>query len=264
MKITDSQPRYLVVRGLAGNDTIDATATAFGVTAFGDQGTDTILGGSGPDILMGDAQADTLIGNGGMDVLLGDSGRVERGSSYQLLNIATDIPALSWHLRGQRPYAAFEVATTFDQTGGNDIIRGGAGNDVLFGGAANDVLDGDGGEDVLVGDGGAAKIVAGRVVRVTAANRADDGNDTIDASGSADSDIVLGGSGNDTIHGGATDRASNILLGDNGVVLLDDPAAVASGETSTSTPRRRNSAAWTWSPAVWEWTTFSAAPAAIR
>ena len=52
--VADDPGRYLVIRGEAGGDTIDASASSLSVTIFGDEGLDTITGGSNADILLGD------------------------------------------------------------------------------------------------------------------------------------------------------------------------------------------------------------------
>lgn len=59
---------HLVIRGLGGDDAIDAsTLTALGMTL-------TLDGGDGDDILLGGAGNDTLLGGAGDDVLLGGDG----------------------------------------------------------------------------------------------------------------------------------------------------------------------------------------------
>src|SRR5262249_21367344 len=153
--------RYLVVRGQTGDDTLDATATSFGVTLFGDENNDTIKGGAGGDVLVGGIGIDTIFGNGGNDVSLGDQASIERNSNYVLRLIQT----------------------VSDSSGAHDVISGGLGDDILLGGTADDTIDGDVGDDILVGDGGSVIFSAGVVVRIVAANHTGDGNDTMDSTG---------------------------------------------------------------------------------
>src|SRR5262249_35985098 len=66
----------LVVNGLNGNDTINASGLQSGVinlTIDGGAGNDTIIGSVGNDMLIGGAGNDTIVGGRGNDVaLLGD------------------------------------------------------------------------------------------------------------------------------------------------------------------------------------------------
>ena len=66
----------LVINGLGGNDTIDASALAAGViglTIDGGDGNDTIIGSRGADMLIGGAGNDVVTGGRGNDVaFLGD------------------------------------------------------------------------------------------------------------------------------------------------------------------------------------------------
>lgn len=63
------------VNGLAGNDNIDLSAyTATPLFVHGNDGNDTILGGSQADTLSGDDGNDTIDGNGGADQMFGNAG----------------------------------------------------------------------------------------------------------------------------------------------------------------------------------------------
>ena len=67
----------LVVNGLAGNDTINASnlaANALTFHALGGDGNDTLTGSANGDQLFGDAGNDTLLGSGGSDSLFGGAG----------------------------------------------------------------------------------------------------------------------------------------------------------------------------------------------
>jgi hypothetical protein len=69
----------IVAYGLAGNDTIQMTASGSNSIAlagmfFGGAGNDTLIGGIGNDVLSGGAGNDTLVGNFGNDVLIGGAG----------------------------------------------------------------------------------------------------------------------------------------------------------------------------------------------
>jgi Ca2+-binding RTX toxin-like protein len=72
--VTDAEPSQdrLTLNGLAGNDTVDASAVALGAIALtldGGAGNDTLTGGAGNDTLLGGPDADLLHGGPGTDTL---------------------------------------------------------------------------------------------------------------------------------------------------------------------------------------------------
>ena len=106
--LVTGQGDYVEAYGAEGNDTI--TIVGGSSWATGDAGHDTLIGGSGNDMLKGDyttgfAGNDTLEGNGGDDWLEGNKG--------------------------------------------NDTLVGGAGDDELYGGVGSDMLEGGAGQDLM-------------------------------------------------------------------------------------------------------------------
>jgi Ca2+-binding RTX toxin-like protein len=104
---------------------------------------ETVIGGSGPDVLRGDRSAENLVGMSGNDVLGGD-----RGADALLGLLGDDI---------------------LEGGDGNDVLRAAAGNDVLLGmddddrlaaGPGNDFLFGGFGSDVLKGKSGIDRLRA--------------------------------------------------------------------------------------------------------
>lgn len=66
---------HLVVRGLAGNDDIQADGNvAVPAWLYGDGGDDRLKGGAGHDVLLGGDGADLLVGGDGRDLLVGGTG----------------------------------------------------------------------------------------------------------------------------------------------------------------------------------------------
>ncbi len=59
----------VVFRGGAGNDALNASAARTSVTAFGEDGNDTIVGGLGNDLIDGGTGADTIVYTGGIDTV---------------------------------------------------------------------------------------------------------------------------------------------------------------------------------------------------
>jgi Ca2+-binding RTX toxin-like protein len=104
---------------------------------------------------------------------------------------------------------------------GNDLITGNDGDDVIIAGLGNDMVSGGEGNDVIVGDQGIATWADGRLVRIETTNPSMGGNDII--AGDAGDDIILAGSGSDTVDAG---DGENVVLGDNGLVILDAGVAV--------------------------------------
>ncbi|WP_424989957.1 hypothetical protein [Fluviibacterium sp. S390] len=62
------------INGLTGNDTIDATGLATGVTIASGAGNDVVTGGSAGDVIFAGTGNDTLLGAGGADALIGAAG----------------------------------------------------------------------------------------------------------------------------------------------------------------------------------------------
>lgn len=138
----------------------------------GNGSNNTLIGGSGPDIINGKGGDDTLFGLGGSDVLNGGNGddQLYGGGGADILN-------------GDRGD---------DQLfggGGDDTLDGGRGDDFLDGGAGDDTLEGGRGDDILLGGGGGDSLSGGR------------GNDYLGGGGG--SDTLDGGRGNDMLEGGA-------------------------------------------------------------
>ena len=108
---------------------------------------------------------------------------------------------------------------------GNDTIRGGSGDDVLSGGLDDDLIHGNAGDDVILGDN--ALIVRDASYTVQRIETADESQSGVDVLfGDEDDDIILGGAGGDTLRGdlegGGSSIGTDIILGDNGVVVRND------------------------------------------
>ncbi|NJR38142.1 MAG: hypothetical protein HC781_03930 [Leptolyngbyaceae cyanobacterium CSU_1_4] len=137
----------------------------------GSNGSDTIIGTDGDDILNGFSDLDIIYGRGGNDLINGGSDRdVLRGDEgNDTINGGTD----------------------------NDNIQGGTGNDSVNGGDGNDLMLGNDGDDVLSGDRGKDKIYGGQGKDII---NGSDGNDRLH--GDEEDDIIRGDRGNDLLVGG--------------------------------------------------------------
>ena len=171
-----------VMSGGSGNDRLDGGTGddwLFGGTGndtlAGDAGRDTLWGGEGNDALTGDGGDDSLYGQTGNDKLLGGAGRDYLDGGHGNDELSGD--AGEDFLRGGAD---------------NDMLIGAAANDLLESGAGNDTLDAGEGDDFIAGGAGADIIKPGSGHDIIAFNRGD-GVDTIQAVGSADDTLSLGG-----------------------------------------------------------------------
>lgn len=159
------------LHGGPGNDTLQLPASLTEIvgtsvdtnSAYGDDGDDTITGGSVSETLDGGSGNDSISGGDGDDSLFG-------GDGIDYLNGGGD----------------------------QDVLDGGAGDDQLFGGGSNDSLYGSAGNDELIGNSG-ADYLEGSSGNDTL--DAGEGNDSL--KGGADQDLLVGGLGNDRLEGGA-------------------------------------------------------------
>jgi Ca2+-binding RTX toxin-like protein len=126
------------IHAAAGNDTIDGSAYAGPTYLRGDEGNDTIRGGSAFDDVHGNMGNDTAAGGLGDDWVVGgkdnDSLSGDGGDDIVYGNVGNDTC-----LGGD----------------GADIVRGGQGDDLVVGGAGNDYVSGDRGNDTVTGGAGA-------------------------------------------------------------------------------------------------------------
>jgi Ca2+-binding RTX toxin-like protein len=265
---------------LGGGTITSLTALTDDITVNGGDGDDTITGGDGDDTLNGGNGNDVFKTSSGTsadgaDIYSGGAGTDKVDYSGRTVDIAVALDGLTGSGQGLGSEGDILGTDVEDLVGGsgNDIlygnsysnnIKGGAGNDVLWGGAAGtcasdtDTLDGEAGDDTfkmtatadcadtLIGgagtdtadyqlrtadltiilDNGALDGESGEKDNV----RSDieiviggSGNDTL--TGSAANDTFHGGPGNDTINGGAGD---DLLIGNSGNDTLN-------GETGNDT-----------------------------
>lgn len=231
--------------GAAGNDTLrnieNLRGSEFDDTLTGDMNANSIDGGAGNDTLIGGLGNDTLNGGAGIDLV--DYSTRSTSLNINLnnaLNNAIVSPDEVDTLIGIENIRGGSGNDTIFGDGndnlieggnGNDALSGGGGNDTLIGGAGNDTLDGGDGNDTLDYStrtvGVVASLAGGTVVIAGAANETDyisnfeivvggSGNDSI--SGDTLNNTLLGGAGNDTISGGF---GNDSLDGGTGVNTVD-------------------------------------------
>ena len=252
----------LKIFGLDGNDVIFGSFNGGG-TSVGD----IVDGAPGNDLLVGShfegedfenaVQDDTLIGGPGDDDLNGlDGNDVLDGGPGEDDLFGGD---------GSDGLSGGDGADDLDGENGNDVLRGGPGNDLLFGGPGDDRLDGGDGNDEVFGEDGNNTILGGTGL----GNDTLDGGEAEGENGAGDTltyasttegvivdlafnfaqgfdedspeigfdiifnfEIVIGGSGDDSVFGGDEEETifgglgEDTLLGKDG----DDSTVGGSGD----------------------------------
>jgi trimeric autotransporter adhesin len=144
------------VRGLGGNDVIDASA-GWEARLKGDAGDDILIGGNYEDQLEGGAGSDVLTGGGGDDEYIVDAldtivelagGGVDTVSTNVALYVLGEhLEHLVGNSAGAQELVGNDVGNTIVGGSGDDVLRGGLGNDYLMGRAGADLLIGGAGDD---------------------------------------------------------------------------------------------------------------------
>jgi Ca2+-binding RTX toxin-like protein len=221
-------PRILSVHTV--NESLNLTSDAVIEPDTGGVDRATAVIKAGEDTIYGDNLSASNGINDGQDIIFGDFGEIDHDPS--VLRLLTN------------DYVTEIRSETRDQ-GETDTISGDAGADIILGGGAGDFIYGDNllasnggidGEDIIFGDHGTIVLsvgVTGRlnftnsaVVRLltTDTEEATGGADTIH--GNAQTDVILGGVGGDTIYGDAleegNDDNADVILGDNGFLDFAD------------------------------------------
>ncbi|MFC0588526.1 beta strand repeat-containing protein [Novosphingobium aquiterrae] len=200
---------------VANTDTAGMTLSALDGASFnqaliGAAGADTLYGSSAADVLIGNAGDDVLDGRLGADTMTGGLGHdlyyVDQQADLVFENAAggidTVVASNDFYLYANVENLMFtdgsnnwygvgnELANSITGNAGGNLLIGGLGDDAISGGAGNDLLFGEDGADTLGGDAGIDYLVGGA------------GGDTLN--GGADADALYGGDGNDSLTGGAT------------------------------------------------------------
>ena len=193
------------------------------------EGSDTIVGGTGHDMIFAGRQNDRVAGDGPNTLPTdGVADAIFTGEFDAVQADLVPVPANDYIEAGA----------------GNDVVASGPGNDLVFGGAGNDTLNTGRGNDAVVGGSGNDVIDAGagrdrvlgdgpntinQVITVAddiylANSRLGGGHDYIEAGAGNDSvyggrgnDVVFAGAGDDFAHGGA---GNDLLVGGTGADTL--------------------------------------------
>ncbi len=184
----------IIFGGGKGNDTVNATAAST-LSASGNDGNDTLIGGSGADSLSGDGGDDLLEGGDGDDFLSETTGNnvIRGGAGNDFLSLgATDAGVtLTYTDANNGSTSTGDIITGIE----NISFGGGAGNDVVNATAASTLsASGGGGNDIFTGTNGDDFLDGG------------EGDDTLDGGAGDDyftetvgTNTIIGGEGNDTL-----------------------------------------------------------------
>jgi Ca2+-binding RTX toxin-like protein len=215
------------VFGLGGNDTLTLDETTGALPAanlFGGTGNDTLIGGSGGDMLFGQNDNDTLLGRGGFDFLFGGAGNDtltggdaddqvfgEGGNDLMIWNPGDDTDLFEGgadtdtaEVNGGNGAEAFTVTANGARVRFDRVDP--APFSIDIGTTENLVLNMNGGNDSFSATGNLAALI-----NITVDGGA--GNDTI--LGSNGADTLLGGDGNDFIDGQQGNDTAFLGAGDD-------------------------------------------------
>jgi Ca2+-binding RTX toxin-like protein len=204
---------FFAVKGEEGDDSINATNSSLGIVAFGDEGGDTLRGGSGNDILIGDmARVDYLDDEARVITRLG----LEHDFATMLSVPKTDAQVPSNQTDGSFHGPSLILSLQTDE-GGEDSIYGNGGSDTIIGGAFGDTLVGNGSHDLIFGDN--AEMVFSAVPGALGATQLIDAHSIDPTIGGVDNinsgagnDIVVAGTAGDTVHAGS---GNDLVFGDH-------------------------------------------------
>ncbi len=180
-------------------------------------GTNTVFGGSGNDMLhsglyskaLAGAANETFYGGGGNDKIWADVGNdiVSAGSGDDESGGGTGNDKM-WGGTGADKLYGESGNDTLTGGTGNDSLGGGIGNDTMFGNEGVDKMWGDGGDDVMSGGADNDEMGGGDGL-----NKLDGGDGADKMHGGSGAEEFKGGAGGDTIYGGA---ASDRIFGELG------------------------------------------------
>ncbi|MGL4637046.1 MAG: beta strand repeat-containing protein [Beijerinckiaceae bacterium] len=202
-----------------------------GGTLFGNSLANFMTGGSGSDNLNGLFGVDSLFGANGDDFFyIDEQDFMDGGAGFDAVYIQTTVGTAVNLFASQVEFAvgftgndtlngsSSTVSVALLGGDGADVLRGGSGNDFLYFDSFDTVVDAGGGNnDVVVvfndNNGVTLDITAANAEYVIGGN----GNDVLNATGSANAVVIQGGSGADTITGGNGD---DFFYGDAGADIF--------------------------------------------
>ncbi len=183
-------------------------------------GSDLLFGGQGDDIYYADTPGDIVFENlnEGNDTIFANSGYYLFDNIENLVLGENTLPFGLGDFLTQVAGSLFNFSNDFFGVGNalDNILTGNSGANLLLGGAGVDTVHGNGGNDTLFGEDGADQLYGDAGIDFLTGGAGDDhlnggdnadalygedGNDYLDGGTSFDTDILVGGAGNDTLYG---------------------------------------------------------------
>jgi len=210
---------------LAGTAAINATGNVLDNVLTGNTGTNVLTGGLGNDVYVVDG-GDTVIeyANEGIDT-------VQSSVTYALGANVENLTLIGYSING----IGSELDNILIGSSGNNRLTAGAGNDYLDGGSGIDTLEGGIGDDIYVVDTTAAVIaenagegsdtVKSSVTYTLGANLENltlTGNASINGTGNALNNVLMGNDGSDVLAGGLGDDTYVVDCGDTVVETANE------------------------------------------
>lgn len=152
-----------VANGQAGNDNINASLSSHPVILFGERGSDTLVGGSGNDIIFGDLGRVIWKENVDEIIVRRATKRTRRLDTHDWFlqhhdgdactegDIAAQVGGGGYgDFSDGRIRTVSEIVSLYTEVGGDDTIETGDGDNVAFGGFGSDMIIGGNQRDILV------------------------------------------------------------------------------------------------------------------
>ena len=156
--LTSTASENLVVRGGAGNDTLNGGGQ--GDQLNGEDGNDTIVGNDGPDTMDGGAGTDVVSYAAKTQPIRADlDGAYDDGETFEWDNVQPSVEEVVGGA-GNDTFVGTAGPNVFRGGPGDDTIDGMDGDDGLYGDAGNDRLDGRAGKDAFGGGDGDDTVLA--------------------------------------------------------------------------------------------------------
>jgi Ca2+-binding RTX toxin-like protein len=244
---------------LFGTDHLIGTGNGLDNTLIGNDGNNALSGGAGNDTINGGAGVDTLRGGVGDDVYTVDNAGdvviesagegIDRVRSSINYTLGVNVENLTLIGTGSVSGIGNALNNTLVGNEANNVLSGDAGDDLLNGGAGADTMKGGSGNDTYLVDSAADVVIENidegiDVVRTTVSYTLSDnvenltliGTDSINGSGNAldntiigndASNLLSGGSGNDLLNGGAGTDTMQGGTGDD-IYVVDSAADLVS------------------------------------
>ena len=192
-----------VLRGMGGNDTLDA---------YYGKG-DVLDGGDGDDtLILNFARAAKMYGGTGDDTYVIRSWTTEAANAiFEYSNSGTDTLDLRYtnvDMTRSNLYAIENLTLSADSVGAARTVTGNGLSNVIFTNAADDTVTGDAGADEIRSAGGTDWLEGG-----VGNDTLDGGNDADRLYGGTDNDSLLAGSGDDWSYGGDGDDIMDAGIG---------------------------------------------------